>query len=65
MLKRNKTLQLRSLKSTLAQTIVAPFLFMSILAILQSADNSNQLKSLAHPIEYELGTNYYNQSLNH
>ena len=55
MLKRNKTLQIRSIKSTLAQTLVAPLLFMTVLAIMQSTDNANQLKSLDNPQEYTLG----------
>lgn len=42
MLKRNYTLQLRFMKSTVAQTIVAPILFMVCLLVLQSADYANQ-----------------------
>jgi hypothetical protein len=50
MLKRNLTLQLRSLKSTLAQSVVAPFLFMLVLYVLQLADYSNQGVSLPNPL---------------
>ncbi|KAI9098683.1 hypothetical protein DFS34DRAFT_618514 [Phlyctochytrium arcticum] len=49
MMKRNTTLQIRYTKSTLAQTIIAPFVFMLLLFILQQADYSNQRRSNANP----------------
>ncbi|TPX64598.1 hypothetical protein SpCBS45565_g05755 [Spizellomyces sp. 'palustris'] len=49
MLKRNTTLQIRYTKSTLAQTIIAPFVFMLLLFILQKADYANQRRSDPNP----------------
>ena len=47
--KRNLILLLRYWRSSLAQAIGAPALFMLLLYVLQQADYSNQRKSVLHP----------------
>ncbi|KAI8921283.1 hypothetical protein DFJ77DRAFT_449232 [Powellomyces hirtus] len=54
MLKRNTILQIRYTKSTLSQTVFAPFIFMLLLFILQKADHANQKKSVYNPAEAPL-----------
>ncbi|KAL2914225.1 hypothetical protein HK105_206322 [Polyrhizophydium stewartii] len=49
MLRRNTILQRRYPSSTLAQAIVAPFIFHLLLFVLQQADNVNQSRSNPHP----------------
>ncbi|KAF9407456.1 ATP-binding cassette sub- A member 1 [Podila epigama] len=49
MLKRNTTLQIRYRRSTFAQTLLGPILFLFLLWILQKADTSRQLRSNYHP----------------
>ncbi|KAI1315707.1 ATP-binding cassette sub- A member 1 [Mortierella claussenii] len=49
MLKRNTILQLRYRRSTFAQTLLGPILFLFLLWILQKADTAKQLKSNYHP----------------
>lgn len=49
MLRRNTILQYRWLAATLAQALVAPFVFTLLIYVLQAADTSNQLVSNIHP----------------
>ncbi|KAJ3034928.1 ATP-binding cassette sub- A member 1 [Rhizophlyctis rosea] len=49
MLRRNIILQIRYTKSTVSQTILAPFIFMLLLFILQQADYANQRRNNPHP----------------
>ncbi|KAF9397196.1 ATP-binding cassette sub- A member 1 [Mortierella sp. AD011] len=49
MLKRNTILQIRYRRSTFAQTLFGPIVFLFLLWILQKADTSRQLKSNYHP----------------
>ncbi|KAJ3084515.1 ATP-binding cassette sub- A member 1, partial [Quaeritorhiza haematococci] len=49
MLKRNTILQIRYTRSTLAQTIIAPFVFQLLLFVLQRADYANQQRSNPNP----------------
>lgn len=46
--------KIRYWNATLAQTIVAPFVFLLLIFVLQQADYVNQLKSNPHPPESEL-----------
>ncbi|KAJ3173237.1 ATP-binding cassette sub- A member 1 [Geranomyces variabilis] len=64
MLKRNTKLQLRSRASTFSQTILAPFIFMILLLILQQADYANQRKSVLDPAEAPLQGVYGCQGVN-
>ncbi|KAF9109547.1 ATP-binding cassette sub- A member 1 [Mortierella sp. AM989] len=54
MLKRNTILQIRYRRSTFAQTLFGPILFLLLLWILQKADTSRQLKSNYHPKPWTL-----------
>ncbi|CAI2182580.1 9789_t:CDS:2 [Funneliformis geosporum] len=54
MIKRNAILQVRYYKSTLAQIVVGPILFLFLLFILQRADNRQRLQSILHPLPYSL-----------
>ncbi|KAF9987241.1 ATP-binding cassette sub- A member 1 [Mortierella antarctica] len=54
MLKRNTTLQIRYRRSTFAQTLLGPILFLFLLWVLQKADTSAQLKSNYHPEPWAL-----------
>ncbi|CAG8612883.1 4075_t:CDS:2 [Funneliformis caledonium] len=59
MIKRNAILQVRYYKSTLAQIVVSPILFLLLLFILQRADNRQRLHSILHPLPYSLnGVNH-------
>ncbi|KAF9932556.1 ATP-binding cassette sub- A member 1 [Linnemannia zychae] len=49
MLRRNTILQIRYRRSTFAQTLLGPILFLLLLWVLQKADTSRQLKSNYHP----------------
>ncbi|TPX33176.1 hypothetical protein SmJEL517_g03814 [Synchytrium microbalum] len=49
MLRRNTILQIRWFRSTLSQFVVAPFVFMILLYVLQQADYANQGKANLHP----------------
>ncbi|KAJ3287594.1 ATP-binding cassette sub- A member 1 [Borealophlyctis nickersoniae] len=49
MLRRNTILQIRYTRATLAQTVIAPFIFQLLLFILQQADYANQRQSIPHP----------------
>ncbi|KAK5828319.1 hypothetical protein F5H01DRAFT_373825 [Linnemannia elongata] len=49
MLRRNTILQLRYRRSTFAQTLLGPILFLFLLWVLQKADTSRQLRSNYHP----------------
>ncbi|RIA85383.1 hypothetical protein C1645_781967 [Glomus cerebriforme] len=54
MIKRNAILQKRYYKSTIAQIIICPILFLLLLFILQKSDNQQRLKSILHPSSYPL-----------
>ncbi|KAG0048815.1 ATP-binding cassette sub- A member 1 [Gryganskiella cystojenkinii] len=54
MLKRNTTLQIRYRRSTFAQVLLGPILFLFLLWVLQKADTSRQLKSNYHPTPWTL-----------
>ncbi|KAF8936514.1 hypothetical protein EDD21DRAFT_445427 [Dissophora ornata] len=54
MLKRNTILQIRFRRSTFAQTLLGPILFLFLLWLLQKADTSRQLKSNYHPVPWVL-----------
>ncbi|KAG0211088.1 ATP-binding cassette sub- A member 1 [Mortierella sp. GBA30] len=54
MLKRNTILQLRYRRSTFAQTLLGPILFLFLLWLLQKADTSRQLRSNYHPEAWSL-----------
>ncbi|KAF9433181.1 ATP-binding cassette sub- A member 1 [Entomortierella beljakovae] len=54
MLKRNTILQIRYRRSTFAQTLLGPILFLLLLWVLQKADTSRQLKSNYHPKPWAL-----------
>ncbi|KAF9183513.1 ATP-binding cassette sub- A member 1 [Haplosporangium sp. Z 11] len=54
MLKRNTILQIRYRRSTIAQTLVGPILFLFLLWILQEADTKVQLRSNYHPEPWAL-----------
>ncbi|KAH6568256.1 hypothetical protein BASA50_008934 [Batrachochytrium salamandrivorans] len=49
MLRRNTILQTRYLNSTIAQILLAPFIFQLLLFVLQQADYANQSLSNPHP----------------
>ncbi|OAJ36263.1 hypothetical protein BDEG_20455 [Batrachochytrium dendrobatidis JEL423] len=49
MMRRNTILQIRYLNSTIAQALLAPFIFQLLLFVLQQADYANQLVSNPHP----------------
>ena len=52
--RRNLILIIRYWRSSLAQAVGAPLLFMLLLYILQQADYSNQRRSILHPASYDL-----------
>ncbi|KAG0269989.1 ATP-binding cassette sub- A member 1 [Actinomortierella ambigua] len=54
MLKRNTVLQIRYRRSTFAQTLLGPILFLLLLWILQKADTARQLRSNYHPESWTL-----------
>ncbi|KAG0076214.1 ATP-binding cassette sub- A member 1 [Podila epicladia] len=54
MLKRNTILQIRYRRSTFAQTLLGPILFLFLLWVLQKADTSRQLQSNYHPKPWTL-----------
>ncbi|KAF8939132.1 ATP-binding cassette sub- A member 1 [Haplosporangium gracile] len=54
MLRRNTILQLRYRRSTFAQTLLGPILFLFLLWVLQKADTSRQLQSNYHPESWAL-----------
>ncbi|KAG0014317.1 ATP-binding cassette sub- A member 1 [Podila clonocystis] len=54
MLKRNTILQIRYRRSTFAQTLLGPILFLFLLWVLQKADTSRQLRSNYHPTSWTL-----------
>ncbi|KAF8934037.1 ATP-binding cassette sub- A member 1 [Podila verticillata] len=54
MLKRNTILQIRYRRSTFAQTLLGPILFLFLLWVLQKADTSSQLQSNYHPQSWAL-----------
>ncbi|KAG0376393.1 hypothetical protein BGX24_007815, partial [Mortierella sp. AD032] len=54
MLRRNTILQLRYRRSTFAQTLLGPILFLFLLWVLQQADTSRQLRSNYHPMSWTL-----------
>ncbi|KAK3843110.1 MAG: hypothetical protein J3R72DRAFT_119764 [Linnemannia gamsii] len=54
MLRRNTILQLRYRRSTFAQTLLGPILFLFLLWVLQKADTSRQLRSNYHPMSWTL-----------
>ncbi|KAG0057974.1 ATP-binding cassette sub- A member 1 [Linnemannia elongata] len=54
MLRRNTILQLRYRRSTFAQTLLGPILFLFLLWVLQKADTSRQLRSNYHPESWTL-----------
>jgi hypothetical protein len=49
MMRRNTILQYRYLNATLAQVVIAPFVFTLLIFILQVADHNNQKISNPHP----------------
>ncbi|KAK3826132.1 MAG: hypothetical protein J3Q66DRAFT_309581 [Benniella sp.] len=54
MLKRNTVLQIRYRRSTFAQTLLGPILFLFLLWLLQKADTARQLRSNYHPDPWTL-----------
>ncbi|KAG0343839.1 ATP-binding cassette sub- A member 1 [Podila humilis] len=54
MLKRNTILQIRYRRSTFAQTLLGPILFLFLLWVLQKADTARQLESNYHPQSWTL-----------
>ncbi|RHZ80225.1 hypothetical protein Glove_138g24 [Diversispora epigaea] len=54
MLKKNFILQLRYRKSTLAQILIGPLIFLLLLFILQKSNDAQQLRSNLHPLTYPL-----------
>ncbi|KAG0229733.1 ATP-binding cassette sub- A member 1 [Actinomortierella wolfii] len=54
MLKRNTILQIRYRRSTFAQTLLGPIVFLFLLWVLQKADTARQLRSNYHPESWPL-----------